>query len=227
MRYEIHGVVFQAVEIELAAGESVYTQRGGMAWHKGNIEMSTNTKGGLMAGLGRMLAGESLFMTTYTGKGGQSSVTFTPSVPGKILPFTLAAGQSLICQKSAFLVAESSVKIEIAFQKRLGAGFFGGEGFILQRITGPGTVWLEIPGEVRECSLNAGETMKVDPGYVALMEPSVTYDITMVKGLKNILFAGEGVFLATLTGPGRVWMQTYNVPTLAATLKPYLPFKES
>ncbi|HOR00844.1 MAG TPA: AIM24 family protein, partial [Anaerolineae bacterium] len=142
MKYEIHGTVFQSVDVHLRQGESVYTQRGGMAWQTGEIEMSTGTKGGLMAGLGRMLAGESLFLTTYTCARGQGTVVFTPSAPGKAVAMSLTAGQSLICQKGAFLAAESTVKLETAFQKRLGAGLFGGEGFILQKVSGPGTIWL-------------------------------------------------------------------------------------
>lgn len=226
MKYEIHGTVFQSVDVNLSQGESVYTQVGGMAWQMGDIAMSTNTKGGLMAGLGRALMGESLFMTTYTCHSGEATIVFTPSAPGKVLGGALAAGQSLVCQKGAFLVAESSVKLEMAFQKKLGASLFGGEGFILQKLTGPGTFFLEIPGEVREYTLSAGQIMKVDPGYLALMEPSIKYDIVMVKGVTNMLFGGEGLFLATLTGPGRVWLQTITVSGLASVLTPFLPFKK-
>jgi uncharacterized protein (TIGR00266 family) len=226
MRYEIAGTVFQSVDVHLSAGESVYTQVGGMAWMSGDIEMSTNTKGGLMAGLGRMLAGDSLFMTTYTCKNGEGLITFTPGAPGKALALTLGAGESIIAQKGAFMAAESAVTVEIAFQKKFGAGLLGGEGFILQKITGPGTVWLEIPGEVREYDLAAGQMMKVDPGYVALFQPSVQYDIAMVKGIKNVLFAGEGLFLATMKGPGKIWLQTFTLPNLAGLLVPYMPFKK-
>ena len=227
MRFELHGSVFQCVDVHLRAGEAVYTQAGGMAWQTGEIEMATSTRGGLMAGLGRMLAGESLFMTTYTCRSSESMIVFAPDAPGKVLPFQLAAGQSLICQKGAFLAAETSVKFEIAFQKRLGAGLFGGEGFILQKLSGPGTVWLEVPGEVREYTLGANDRMKVDPGYVALFEPTVSYDITMVKGVTNVLFGGEGLFLAELRGPGEVWLQTMPLSTLAATIAKLLPFKKS
>ncbi len=226
MKYEIHGTVFQSVDVHLQAGESVYTQRGGMAWQRGAIEMSTNAKGGLMAGLGRMLAGESLFMTTYTCRAGEGVITFAPGAPGKAVGMSLTAGQSLICQKGAFLAAESTVKLETAFQKRLGAGLFGGEGFILQKVTGPGTVWLEIPGEVRDYALGPGETMQVDPGYVAFFEPTVSYDIVTVKGVKNVIFGGEGLFLAALRGPGRVWLQTMPLTVLAAGLVPLMPFKK-
>ncbi len=225
MRYEIHGTVMQTVDVHLAQGESVYTESGGMAWMRGDVEMSTNTKGGLMAGLGRALAGESLFMTTYTCRSSEGVVVFTPEAPGKVLDFQLAAGQSLICQKDAFMCAESSVKLEMHFRKKLGTGLFGGEGFILQKITGPGTVFLEIPGEVREYVLQAGERMKVDPGHIALFEPTVSYDITMVKGITNIIFSGEGLFLATLTGPGKIWLESLPLSNLAGKLSKYLPTK--
>ncbi len=223
MQYEIKGTFLQTVDITLNAGESVYTESGGMAWMKGNIEMQTGAKGGLMASLGRKLAGESLFLTTYTCRSGQGLVVFAPEAPGKVLDFQLAAGQTLICQKDAFMCAEESVKLEIAFRKRLGAGLFGGEGFILQKISGPGTVFLEIPGEVREYTLAAGEVMQVDPGHIALFEPTVDYDITTVKGVANVLFSGEGLFLAKLKGPGKVWLQSMPLSNLAAKLARYIP----
>ena len=176
-----------------------------------------------MASLGRKLAGESLFLTTYTCRSGQSLVVFAPEAPGKVLDFHLADGQTLICQKDAFMCAEESVKLEIAFRKRLGAGLFGGEGFILQKISGPGVVFLEIPGEVREYTLAAGEVIQVDPGHIALFEPTVDYDITMVKGVANVLFSGEGLFLAKLKGPGKVWLQSLPLSNLAAKLARYIP----
>lgn len=225
MRYEISGTFLQAVDIHLDQGEAVYTESGGMAWMRGNIEMKTNTRGGLMAGLGRKLAGESLFMTTYTCRGADGLVVFTPEAPGRVLDFQLAAGQSLICQKDAFMVAESSVKLEMHFRRKLGAGLFGGEGFILQKVTGPGTAFLEIPGEVREYVLESGQTMQVDPGHIALFEPTVSYDIQRVKGVANILFSGEGLFLAKLTGPGKLWLQTLPLSNLARKLARYLPTK--
>lgn len=228
MRYEIHGTVMQTLDVYLSQGEAMYTESGGMAWMKGNIDMSTNTKGGLMAGLGRKLAGESLFMTTYTNKDpAESLIVFTPEAPGKILPIKLGEGQSMICQRDAFMCAENSVGLSMHFRKRLGSGLFGGEGFILQKITGPGYAFLEIPGEVREYSLAAGETMRIDPGHIALFEPSVNYDIQMVKGLTNMLFGGEGLFLATITGPGRIWLQSMPLSNLAGKLAKYLPIKTS
>ena len=225
MEYKIYGTVMQSVDVTLTRGESVYTESGGMAWMAGDIGMTTNTKGGLMAGLGRKLAGESFFMTTYTCKGEQGLVVFTPEAPGKVLPFQLGPGQSLICQKDAFMCAESSVKLEMHFRKKLGTGLFGGEGFILEKITGPGLVFLEIPGEVREYTLQPNQVLRVDPGHIAAFEPSVSYDIAMVKGLKNIFFSGEGLFLATIKGPGRLWLQSMPLSNLAGKLARYLPTK--
>ncbi len=225
MRYEISGTLLQSVDVYLSQGESVYTESGGMAWMRGAIEMKTGTKGGLMAGLGRKLAGESLFMTTYTCRSGEGLVVFTPEAPGRVLDFQLGAGQSLICQKDAFMCAEASAKLEMHFRKKIGAGLFGGEGFILQKITGPGTVFLEIPGEVREYTLAAGEVMQIDPGHIALFEPTVNYDITRVKGMANVFFSGEGLFLAKMTGPGRIWLQTMPLSNLAGKLARYMPAK--
>jgi uncharacterized protein (AIM24 family) len=178
-----------------------------------------------MAGLGRKLAGESLFMTTYTCRDPEGTVVFTPEAPGKVLDFPLSPGQSLICQKDAFMCAETSVDLRMHFRKKLGAGLFGGEGFILQKVTGPGVVFLEIPGEVKEYTLAAGEDISVDPGHVALFEPTVSYDIVAVKGVANILFSGEGLFLAKLSGPGHVWLQTLPLSNLAGKLARYLPSK--
>jgi len=225
MQYKKSGTLMESVDIHLKQGESIYSESGGMAWMRGSFKMDASTRGGLGAGLGRMLAGESLFLTTYTCQSQDGLITFTPEVPGKVVDLNLTGGQSLICQKDAFMCAEESVKIEMHFRKRLGAGLFGGEGFILQKITGPGVVFVEIPGEVREIDLGAGEIMKVDPGHIAMFEPSVDYDITAVKGLKNVLFAGEGLFLATLKGPGKVWLQTLPLSNLAMKLSRYMPTK--
>jgi len=225
MEYQIYGTTMQTLDIRLGRGESVYTESGGMAWMSGDINMKTDTKGGLLKGLGRKLAGESLFMTTYTCQGEAGIITFTPESPGKVLAFKLEAGQSLICQKDAFMCAEDSVELEMYFRKKLGAGLFGGEGFILEKVTGPGTVFLEIAGEVREYTLQERQVVKVDPGHIALYEPSVQYDITTVKGVANIFFSGEGLFLATLTGPGKIWLQSLPLSNLASKLARYLPTK--
>jgi uncharacterized protein (TIGR00266 family) len=223
MRYDIQGEMMQTLETYLAPGESIYTEAGGMAWMKGNVHMDSNTKGGLMKGLSRALAGESLFMTTYTCDSGEGMVAFAPEVPGKIMDIHLAAGQSLICQRDTVMCAEESVELAMQFRKRLGAGLVGGEGFSLQKSTGPGTAFVEIPGEPREYVLAPGETMQVDPGHIAMFEPTVDFDIESVKGLKNIFFSGEGLFLAKLTGPGKVWLQSLPLSNLAAKLSQYMP----
>lgn len=225
MRYAISGTVLQCLEIQLDQGESMYTESGGMAWMSDGIDMDTSTKGGLMAGLGRALAGESLFMTTYTSRIPNALIVFTPEAPGKVVPLQLAPNQVIIAQKDAFMCAQESVKLEMHFRKKLGTGLFGGEGFILQKLTGPGMVFLEIPGEVKEYQLGQGQTLKIDPGHIAAFEPTVNYDITMVKGLKNVLFAGEGLFLAQLTGPGKVWLQTMPISNLAQKIFKYMPSK--
>lgn len=227
MRYAISGTVLQSLEVQLDSGESMFTESGGMAWMSDGIEMETNTRGGLMSGLGRALSGESLFMTTYTSRVQNGMITFTPEAPGKVISLQLAPNQMIITQKDAFMCAQGSVKMEMHFRKKLGAGLFGGEGFILQKITGPGVAFLEIPGEVKEYNLAAGQILKVDPGHIAAFDPSVAYDIQMVKGLKNIVFSGEGLFLATLKGPGRVWLQTMPIANLAHKISKYIPTKSS
>ncbi len=227
MRYRIEGTTLQTLDVTLGAGESVFTESGGMAWMRGDIEMTTDTRGGLLKGLARSLSGESLFLTTYTCNSGEAMITFTPEAPGSIIPVELAANESRICQKDAFMAAEDTVVLEMHFRKKLGSGLFGGEGFILQKLTGPGTAWVEIAGEVREYELQSGETMRVDPGHIAMYEPSVGYDIARVKGVKNILFGGEGLFLATLQGPGKVWLQSLPLANLASKLLQYMPSKGS
>lgn len=223
MEYKITGSVMESVDIHLKRGEAVYTESGGMAWMRGSIKMDTTTRGGVMSGLGRMLSGESLFLTTYTCESPDGLITFTPEVPGKIIDMTLNAGQSMICQKDAFMCAEDSVGLEMHFRKKLGAGLFGGEGFILQKVTGPGVVFIEVPGEVREYVLSAGEKISVDPGHIAMFEPTVDYDIERVKGVRNVFFGGEGLFLATLKGPGKIWLQSLPLSNLAAKLSRYMP----
>jgi uncharacterized protein (TIGR00266 family) len=223
MQYKIEGAVMQALDILLSGGESVFTESGGMAWYRGSVDMKTDMPGGLMGGLGRALSGESLFMTTYTARSDQAMITFTPEAPGSIIPIQLAAGQSIIAQRDAFMCAEAGVKLEVHFKKRIGVGLFGGEGFILQRVTGPGMAFFEIDGEVRQLELQAGEQVRVDPGHIALFDAGVTHGIEALKGVSNVLFAGEGLFLATLTGPGRVWLQTMPLSNLVGKIASRLP----
>jgi len=225
MHYEIHGSTLQTLDIHLDKGDTVFTESGGMAWMTDGIEMSTNTRGGLMSGLARSLTGESLFLTNYRCTVDTALITFTPEAPGSIIAVELGEAESRICQKDAFMAAQDLVKLEVHFRKKLGAGLFGGEGFILQKLTGPGVAWVEIAGEVREYDLQAGQLMKVDPGHIAMYEPAVNYDIQRVKGVKNILFGGEGLFLATLTGPGKIWLQSMPLSNLAAKVAKYIPTK--
>lgn len=218
MEAKILGDSLPVVTCKLAKGESIVTESGGMSWMEEGITMSTSTNGGIMKGLGRALAGESLFMNTYTAEKDDVEIAFSSSFPGKVLEFDLKEGETIIAQKRAFLCAESTVDIAMHFRKKLGAGFFGGEGFIMQKITGPGKVYLEIDGEVVKKELAEGEKLKVDNGYVAAMTSSVNLDIETVPGLKNIVFGGEGLFLTTLKGPGTVYLQSMPVSKLASML---------
>ncbi|HIT85719.1 MAG TPA: TIGR00266 family protein [Candidatus Ornithomonoglobus intestinigallinarum] len=223
MRYEIFGENLPAVSITLNRGESIVTQSGGMSWMTSGIEMDTNMRGGFLKGLGRMFSGESLFMATYTAAEDNQNLTIASSFPGEIRALQLNGSTEYICQKDAFLCAETGVDISAHVVKGLKAGLFGGEGFILQKLGGTGTAWLELDGSIREITLAPGETIKADSGSIAFFESSVTYTAEMVKGFKNILFGGEGLFLSTLTGPGKVYLQTLSLPRFAGRLIPFLP----
>ncbi|HUA77144.1 MAG TPA: TIGR00266 family protein [Acetobacteraceae bacterium] len=224
MNSTISGTTMQTVLVELAPGESVYCQTHAMAWMSDNVRMDTNTGGGLLSGLKRSLTGGSFFITSYTAEGpAKSRIAFAPRFPGQIMPFRLAAGESLICRKETFLVAESGVGLELAFQQKLGASFFGGEGFILQKLTGPGTVWLDLSGEVVTEELAVGQKLLVHAGHVGIITPGVGFDIQRVRGLRNMVFGGEGIFLATLTGPGKTWLQSMPIVNLAESISNYLP----
>lgn len=222
MQAKISGEFLPVLTCKLQKGEQVYTETGGMSWMTQNIKMETNTNGGIMKGLGRALSGESIFMNTYTAEKDEEEIAFASSFPGQILEFDLQNGESIICQKKAFMCAEKSVDMKMHFRKKLGAGFFGGEGFIMQKITGPGKAFLELDGDIVKKELAQGETLKVDNGYVAAMTEGVKLDITTVKGVKNIVFGGEGLFLTTLTGPGTVWLQSMPISKLAGAIYPYL-----
>ncbi|MEL6307434.1 MAG: TIGR00266 family protein [Chloroflexota bacterium] len=223
MDYKIEGTTMPSLEIRLQQGDAVYTESGGMAWMTNGIKMDTNSRGGIGKMFGRALAGESLFLTTYTCEAPQALIVFTMESPGTILPVELGTGQSIIAQKDSFMVAEDDVTLEMHFRRKLSTGFFGGEGFILQKLTGPGTAFVEIAGEMRTYTLKDGQVMKVDPGHIAMYEPTVEYDLEMVKGLSNMFFGGEGLFLATLKGPGKVWLQTMPLVNLAGAIRRYIP----
>ena len=221
--YKISGTTLQVLELQLQPGQVIYSESGGMSWMSGNIEMKTHTGGGLGRLVKRAFSGESLFITDFFVNSGSGTIAFASEFPGKIIPFKLEAGQDLILQKDAFMCAEKSVDLDIHFRRRLGAGFFGGEGFIMQKATGPGLVFAEVDGEVIEIDLGPGQGLKVDTGHVAILEPTVGFDITMVKGFRNILLGGEGLFLAKLTGPGKVWLQTMPMMKLAQKVLQFMP----
>lgn len=226
MRYKILGDTMPAVEVTFdAPGETIYTQSGGMAWMNEGIVMDSNMRGGLGKSLGRMLSGESLFMATYKAQRPGAMIAFASTVAGEIVPVDVGASAGLICQKGAFLCAEESVRLSIALSKKISAGFFGGEGFILQDISGSGMVFLEVDGNKVEKELVPGEVIKVDTGNVVAFEKSVKYEIETVKGLKNIFFGGEGLFLTKLTGPGKVILQTQNFNEFAGRILRMIPNK--
>jgi len=212
----------QTVSINLDPGETVYSQTNTMAWMNDAVTMDTHTGGGLFAGLKRTFGGGSFFVTDFTSTGG-GHVAFAPRFPGTIIAMELQAGQSIICRKETFLVAQKTVTLELAFQKNIGSGFFGGNGFVLQKLSGPGIAWLDLSGELIQRELAPGERLLVHAGHVGIFDPSVSFDIQMVSGFKNILFGGEGLFLATLTGPGRIWLQSMPIMNLAEELARYLP----
>lgn len=223
MQYEIIGNTVPAVEVTLNRGESMYTQSGGMVWQTEGIEMKTNTKGGLMKGLGRMLAGESLFMATYTATKDGATIAFGSTVPGDVIPVNLSGTPGIIAQKKAFLCAEEGVDVSIALTKKFSSGLFGGEGFILQDIKGEGYAFLEVDGDQVVKELAPGEVIKVDTGNVVAFDKTVSYEIETVKGLGNIFFGGEGLFLTKLTGPGRVVLQTQNFNDFAGRVIAMMP----
>lgn len=226
MQYKLVGNTMPAVEVMFdAPGESMYTQSGGMAWMTEGIKMDTNTKGGLLKGVGRMFAGESLFMATYTAEQAGARIAFASTVAGEVLPINIGETGGFICQKGAFLCAEPTVDLSVAFTKRFSSGFFGGEGFILQDITGKGVVFLEIDGDKVIKELAPGEVIKVDTGNVVGFEKTVTYEIETVKGLKNIFLGGEGLFLTRLVGPGKVILQTQNFNDFAGRIASRIPSK--
>jgi uncharacterized protein (TIGR00266 family) len=223
MQYEIIGSTVPAVEVTLNRGESMYTQSGGMVWQTEGIDMKTNTKGGLMKGIGRMFAGESLFMATYSSMRDGAKIAFGSTVPGDVIPVNLTGTPGIIAQKRAFLCAEEGVNVNVTLTKRFSAGLFGGEGFILEDISGTGYAFLEVDGDQVVKQLEPGEVIKVDTGNVVAFDKTVSYEIETVKGLGNIFFGGEGLFLTKLTGPGKVVLQTQNFNDFASRIIAMMP----
>lgn len=226
MNYKVIGQTVPVVEMRLNKGETIYTQSGGMAYQSEGISMSTNARGGVMKSLGRMFAGESIFMANYTAEKDDVMIAFASTVPGAIVPVNLNEHpEGLNIQKGAFLCAENSVNTSVTFTKRFGAGLFGGEGFILQKAEGQGMLFLEVDGDVIEKELAPGEVLKVDTGNVVAFDKNVKYEIETVKGLGNIFLGGEGLFLTKLVGPGKVILQSQNFKDFAGKIIPYIPSK--
>ncbi|MGI6180761.1 MAG: TIGR00266 family protein [Agathobaculum sp.] len=221
MQYEIKGGAFPVVVCQLASGEQMITEKGSMVWMSPNMEMSTSG-GGLGKMFSRAFSGESMFQNIYTARGA-GMITFGSSFPGKIIPVSIAPGREMIVQKNAFLASESSVQLSIHFNKKAGAGFFGGEGFILQRLSGSGVAFVEIDGELVEYDLAPEQQLIVDTGNVAGFAPTVSIDIRQVPGIKNKLLGGEGLFHTVLTGPGKVWLQTMPIANVAGAIRPFIP----
>ncbi|MCL2226538.1 MAG: TIGR00266 family protein [Oscillospiraceae bacterium] len=218
MNHNIIGGSFPVLICQLNKGEKMVTQRGGMSWRTADIEMETNTTGGVLKGLKRSLAGGSIFLNHYTAYSDNQEIAFGLSFPGEIKTFELSGGKEIVAQKNAFIACTENIDIDIFFNRKLGAGLFANEGFILERLSGEGIVFIEIDGSSKEYNLAPGEKLVIDCGYLAAMEPTVTFSIETVKGLKNIAFGGEGLFLGNLTGPGKVWLQTLPVTGLERML---------
>ncbi|HTX78917.1 MAG TPA: TIGR00266 family protein [Longilinea sp.] len=227
IKYHILGTVQQTLAVELQPSQVVYSDAGAMSWMTNSVNMNTTSSGGLGGMLKRAVSGATVFIIDYTAQHEPGLAAFSTDFPGKIIPVELDAGQSVIMHKHAFLCAEKSVTLDVFFTRTLGTAMFGGAGFILQKLTGPGTAFGELDGDAVEYSLKAGEMMRVEPGYVAMFESTVGFDIQMIKGMTNILLGGEGLFLATLTGPGRIWLHSMTASKMAHRLIEYLPEKKS
>lgn len=222
MKYEIQGGNFPVLICTLDANETMITEGGGMSWMTQNMKMETSSNGGIGKMLGRMMTKESLFQNNYTAQGGEGMIAFASSLPGEIMALEVAPGKEYVAQKSAFLASTSGVTLSTFFQKKLGAGFFGGEGFIMQKLSGNGTAFIEIDGSAIKYELAAGQQLVVDTGHVVLMSSTCSMDIQTVKGVKNVLFGGEGLFNTVVTGPGEVILQSMPVPKLAGAIQPYI-----
>jgi uncharacterized protein (TIGR00266 family) len=221
------GTTMPVLEMKLDPGESVVAESGQLSWMTQSVDLHTAATGkagakGVFGAVKRAVAGGSLFMTEYTAQGAPGMVAFATKVPGQILPIEVADGREYMVHRGGYMCGLPSVTLAIGFQQKLGAGLFGGAGFILQRVAGSGDAWIELDGEVVDYDLAAGESLRVHPGHVGMFDASVAFELDRIKGVKNMVFGGDGIFLAKLTGPGKVWLQTLPLPNLAAALAPYL-----
>ena len=223
MKYQIQGETLPVVVCQLEGGEKMITEGGGMSWMSPNMKMETTTNGGLGKAFGRMFSGEKMFQNVYTAQGGSGMIAFASSFPGSIKAYEIAPGQEMIFQKSAFLAAEAGVELSVFFNKKFSSGLFGGEGFIMQKSSGYGTVFAEFDGHVVDYELQPGQQIVVDTGHLAAMTATCQMEIKSVPGVKNMLFGGEGLFNTVISGPGKVWLQTMPISNVAGILRPYLP----
>jgi len=227
MQSRIQGTTMPVLEVLLQPGESVFSEAGELSWMTQSIQMQTHTQmgggGGFFGVIKRVAGGGSIFMTEYSAYGMPGEIAFATKVPGHILPIEVGGGQEFMIHRHGFLCATNQVQIGVGFQQSLGAGIFGGDGFLLQKVSGYGTAWIELSGEVIVKDLRPGETLRVHPGHVGAFSGGVSFQITMVPGIKNIIFGGDGLFLASLTGPGRVWLQTLPISRLAHQILEYAP----
>lgn len=227
MQYKIFGEPMPVVECDLQAGETIVCERGSMVWMTPNLEMKTSGGGSVGRAFGRMLSGEPMFQNHYTAQGGPGRIAFASCFPGSIRAVQITPDRPIICQKRSFLASEQGVQLSVYFQKKMGVGLFGGEGFIMQQLSGQGLAFIEIDGYGVEHQLQAGQSMVVDTGSLAMMDASCTMDIRQVPGLKNMVFGGEGLFHTVLTGPGKVILQTMPASRLASALSPHMPTSSS
>lgn len=223
MRYQIQGETLPVVICELEAGERMITEGGAMSWMSPNMKMETTSNGGIGKAFGRAFSGEKMFQNIYTAQGGPGMIAFASSFPGSIRAFEITPGQDMIFQKSAFLASEAGVQLSMHFRKKIGSGLFGGEGFIMQKVSGQGIMFAEFDGHVVEYELQPGQQIVIDTGHLAAMAATCSMDIQSVPGVKNMLFDGEGFFNTVITGPGKVWLQTMPISNVAGALRPYIP----
>lgn len=224
MKYSIEGEPLPVVVCDLEANEMMITEKGAMSWMSPNMKMET-VGGGAGKMFGRMFSGESMFQNHYTAQGGPGMIAFASSFPGSIRAFEISPGKDVICQKTAFLASTSGVELSVFLQKKVGSALFGGEGFVMQKLSGQGVAFVEFDGYIKEYSLAAGQSIIVDTGYLAAMDATCQIEIQKVPGLKNMMFGGEGIFNTVVTGPGRVLLQSMPIGQMAGTLIPYLPSK--
>ncbi|MCF2679569.1 TIGR00266 family protein [Faecalicatena contorta] len=223
MRYQIQGETLPVVICQLEGGEKMITEGGAMSWMSPNMLMETTTNGGIGKAFGRAFSGEKMFQNIYTAQGGTGMIAFASSFPGSIKAFEITPGNEMIFQKSAFLASEAGVQLSVHFHKKLSSGLFGGEGFILQKVSGHGIVFAEFDGHVVEYELQAGQQIVVDTGHLAAMTAGCQMEIKSVPGVKNMLFGGEGIFNTVISGPGRIWLQTMPISNVAGAIRPYIP----